>query len=121
MGVHLSGQAVYTFDGVIYVFSRVFACDPPLAASAPRSALVPSLDQGTMAYTYANGVLAPYCLLSLLAGNHDSSYATAVRTGDEMWVVFHRAAHAYAGGYVVEDAADLYLARVRLKQVRDGG
>ena len=63
--------------------------DAPLAASAPRSALVPPLDQGTMAYTYANGVLAPYCLLSPLAGNHDSSYATAVRTGDEMWVVFH--------------------------------
>ena len=120
-GVHLSGQAVYTFDGVIYVFSRVFACDRPLAASAPRSALVPPLDQGTMAYTYANGALAPYCLLSPLAGNHDSSYATAVREGDEMWVVFHRAAHAYAGAYTVEDAADLYLARVPLQQVRDGG
>lgn len=115
-GVHLSGQAVYVFDGVTYVLSRAFCCDLPLPAAAPRSELGTAVDQVTVIYTYENGALMPYCLLGPLAGNHDSSYATAVREGDEMWVVFHRSAHEYAGDYRTLDAADLHLARVPLKE-----
>ena len=114
-GVHLSGQAVYTFADITYVFSRVFACDPPVEAAAARSALPERVDQATMVYTYEGGALQPYCLLGPLAGNHDSSYATAVREGDEMLVVFHRSAHEYAGEFRGTDAADLFLARVPLK------
>lgn len=115
-GVHLSGQAVYTFDGLTYLFSRVFACDPPVAADAPRAALPKDVDQGTALYTYEGGSLRPYSLLGPLQGNHDSSYATALRRGNEMLVVFHRARHEYAGEYCLKDAADLHLARVPLKQ-----
>lgn len=114
-GVHLSGQAIYTFDGVTYLLSRVFACDPPLVGDAPRAALPPQPDQGTLVYTYEEGTLRPYCLLGPLAGNHDSSYATAVRQSDEMLVVFHRSKHPYAGAHRIQDAANLFLARVPLK------
>jgi hypothetical protein len=114
--VHLSGQSVYTFDGVTYLFSRFFASDSPIDADAPRATLPEKIHQGTMVYTYEGGVLAPYCLLGPLAGNHDSSYATAVQEGDEMLVVFHRAAHEFVGDYCATDAADLYLARVPLKK-----
>jgi hypothetical protein len=114
-GVHLSGQAVYTFDGITYLLSRVFGCDPPVEAAADRSALPEKVDQATMVYTYEDGALTPYCLLGPLAGNHDSSYATAVREGDDMLVVFHRSAHEYAGAFRGKDAADLFLARVPLK------
>ena len=114
--VHLSGHSVCVHDGVVYLFSRQFACDLPVEAAAPRSALPEAVDQGTIVYTYEGGALAPYCLLGPLADNHDSSYATAVREGDEMLVVFHRSEHEYAGPYRAEDAADLYLARVPLKR-----
>ena len=115
-GVHLSGQSVYTFDGATYLFSRAFASDPPVAADAPRASLPERGDQGTALYTYEDGVLRPYCLLGPLRGNHDSSYATAVREGDEVLAVFHRARHEYAGEYRLKDAADLFLARVPLKR-----
>lgn len=114
-GVHLSGQAVYTFNDTTYLLSRVFACDPPVAADAPRTSLPERVDQGTALYTYESGILQPYCLLGPLQGNHDSSYATAVRQGDEMLVILHRARHEYAGTYRLKDAADLHLARVPLK------
>ena len=86
-----------------------------MAAEAPRDALPAELDQGTVIYTYEDGALEPYCLLGPLSGNHDSSYATAVQEGDEMMVVFHRSAHEYSGKYCYRDAADLFLARVPLK------
>ena len=114
-GVHLSGHAVYTFSHRTYVLSRGMACEPQVAAEAPRDALPAELDQGTVIYTYEDGALEPYCLLGPLSGNHDSSYATAVQEGDEMIVVFHRSVHEYTGKYCYRDAADLFLARVLLK------
>ncbi len=114
-GVHLSGHAVYTFSNRTYVLSRAIVSDPPVAAGAPRDALPTELDQGTVIYTYENGVLAPYCLLGPLSGNHDSSYATAVQEDDEILVVFHRSEHEYSGKHCYRDAADLLLARVPLK------
>jgi len=38
---------------------------------------------------------------------------------DEMLVVFHRSEHPYAGEFRSRDAADLFLARVPLKNVGD--
>jgi hypothetical protein len=108
-----------TFDSITYVISRVMRCDPPVEAAAARSTLPEKVDQATMIYTYEGGALKPYCLLGPLAGNHDSSYATAVREGDEMLVVFHRSEHPYAGEFRSRDAADLFLARVPLKNVGD--
>ena len=69
-----------------------------------------------MVYTYERGKLKPYCLLGSLDGNRDSSYATAVRDGRDMLIVYHRAAHEFAGEFRAKDAADLFLARVPLKQ-----
>ena len=115
-GVHLSGHAVYEFAGVTYVLSRVFACETPLDASAPRAALPQAVHQGTIAYTYENGTLVPYRLLGPLQGNHDASYATAIVRDGALWAVFHRARHEYAGPFRLEDAADLLLARVPLKR-----
>lgn len=114
-GVHLSGHAVYVFAGVTYVFSRAFACDPQLDASAPRAALPQAVHQGTIAYTYENRALVPYRLLGPLQGNHDSSYATAIVRDGAMWTIFHRARHEYAGPFRLNDAADLLLAKVALK------
>ena len=114
-GVHLSGHAVYTFSNRTYVLSRAMVSDPPVAAGAPQDTLPAKLDQGTVIYTYEKGSLKPYCLLGPMSGNHDSSYATAVQKGDEMLVVFHRSAHEYSGEYRSRDAADLFLARVPLK------
>ena len=77
---------------------RYLGYDPPLPASTPRSQVgVRRLDQATMIYTFESGKLRPYCLLGPLDGNHASSYAAAVEDGDDMLVVFHRAAHPYAG------------------------
>ncbi len=116
--VHLSGHAAYTFDGVIYVISRLLAYDPPLdpaAARPPSSTGTVNVKQATMVYTYENGRLHPYCQLGALDGNHDSSYAAAVRDGDDLLIVYHRAAHEYEGEFRSKDAADIYLARVPLK------
>ena len=74
--------------------------------------------QATMVFTFENGTLTPYCRLGPLKGNHDSSYATAVRVGDEMLVVYHRSAHEYSGATRLKDAAELFLARVPLKTPR---
>ena len=115
-GVHLSGHAVYTIEGVTYVFSRAFACNPSLEAESPRSALPAAVDQGTIVYTYEGGVLIPYCLLGPLRENHDSSYATAVVRAGRMWVIFHRARHRYEGTFRYKDAADLLLAEIPLRK-----
>ena len=115
-GVHLSGHAVYTIEGVTYVFSRAFACNPSLEAESPRSALPAAVDQGTIVYTYEGGVLIPYCLLGPLRENHDSSYATAVVRAGRMWVIFHRARHRYEGTFRYKDAADLLLAETPLRK-----
>ena len=118
-GVHLSGQAVHTFGGVTYLMGRYLGYDPPVPASTPRSQVGGRrLDQATMIYTFESGKLRPYCLLGPLDGNHDSSYAAAVEDGDDMLVVFHRAAHPYAGEFRFKDAADIFLARVPLKPSR---
>ncbi len=114
-GVHLSGQAVYTFKGTTYLISRVFACNPPVLASASRATLPEKLDQATMVYTYEMGHLKPYYLLGPLAGNHDSSYATALCEEDELLVVFHRSEHEFTGTFCQRDAATLLLARMPLK------
>lgn len=115
-GVHLSGHAAYTIGGVTYVFSRAFACDPPLEPASPRSALPATVDQGTVVYTYEERVLIPYCLLGPLRENHDASYATAVVRAGSMWVVFHRARHRYEGTFRYKDAADLLLAEIPLRK-----
>ena len=115
-GVHLSGHAAYTIEGVTYVFSRAFACDPPIESDAPRSALPAEIDQGTIVYTYEEGVLVPYCLLGPLHENHDASYATAIVRAGRMWAIFHRARHRYEGTFRYKDAADLLLAEVPLKK-----
>ena len=115
-GVHLSGHAVYTIEGVTYVFSRAFACNPSLEAESPRSALPAAVDQGTIVYTYEGGVLIPYCLLGPLRENHDSSYATAVVRAGRMWVIFHRARHRYEGTFRYKDAADLLLAEIPFRK-----
>lgn len=114
-GVHLSGQAVYVLGGVTYVLSRVFACDPPLDAAAPRADLPDQVHQGTIVYTYRDRALVPYRLLGPLQGNRDASYATAIEREGAMWVVFHRAHHEYRGPFRLKDAADLLLARVPLQ------
>ena len=117
-GRHLSGHSVYTFEGVTYLISRLLAYDPPADSAEPRSAVAGrDLDQATMVYTYDDGQLQPYCLLGPLDGNHDSSYATAVRAGDEMLVVYHRSGHEYGGEFRARDSADLFLARVPLRAV----
>lgn len=116
-GIHLSGHAVYTFEGVNYLIGRYLGYDPPVDPETPRSRVGGrKLDQATMVYTYERGQLKPYCLLGSLDGNRDSSYATAVRDGDDMLIVYHRAAHEFAGEFRAKDAADLFLARVPLKR-----
>ena len=116
-GVHLSGQSVYTFDDVTYVISRLLRYTPPAAGGASRAQVAGRpLDQATMVYTYDQGRLHPYCLLGPLQGNHDSSYATAVREGDQMVIVYHRSGHEYGGEFRAKDSADLWLARVPLRQ-----
>ena len=115
-GVHLSGQSVYTFDGVTYLISRLLRYTPPAASAAARAEVAGRpIDQATMVYTYDKGRLNPYCLLGPLQGNHDSSYATAVRDGDAMLVVYHRSGHEYGGEFAAKDSADLWLARVPLR------
>lgn len=115
-GVHLSGHAVYEYDGVVYVMGRLLVCDPPVDPATPRSDVPDaSFAQATVVYTYEDGELRPYCQLGPLEGNHDSSYATAVRDGDDMLVVYHRAAHEFAGEYRARDAADLFISRVPLR------
>ncbi|NKB72026.1 MAG: hypothetical protein GKR89_33530 [Candidatus Latescibacteria bacterium] len=114
--VHLSGHVVYEFDGVVYLISRLLRHHPPAAPATPQAELPSSNDQGTMVYTYEDQCLRPYCQLGPLQGNHDSSYATAVRQGNELLVVFHRAANEFAGPHRARDAADLYLARVPLQK-----
>ncbi|MEO2017879.1 MAG: hypothetical protein ABGZ53_26305 [Fuerstiella sp.] len=115
-GIHLSGHSLTTFDGVTYLISRILAYDPPVEPSTPRSALSDhKLDQATMVYTYEGGRLKPYCLLGPLDGNHDSSYAAAVREGDDMLVIYHRSGHEYGGEFQEKDSADLFLVRVPLK------
>ena len=121
-GVHLSGHAVYTFDGTTYLIGRHLAYDPPVPAETPRSQTGGrKLDQATMVYTYEDSKLVPYCLLGPLDGNHDSSYAAAVRDGDEMLVIYPRAAHPFEGPYRFKDAANIHLARVPLKKADKTG
>ena len=118
-GVHLSGHAIYTFDGVTYLMGRHLAYDPPVDPATSRARVSGrSLDQATMVYIYEDGGLKPYCQLGPLDGNHDSSYAAAVRDGDDMLVVYHRAAHEYVGEFRANDAADIFLARVPLRLSR---
>ena len=74
------------------------------------------VDQGTIVYTYEEGVLVPYCLLGPLHENHDASYATAIVRAGRMWAISHRARHRYEGTFRYEDAADLLLAEVPLKK-----
>ncbi len=116
-GIHLSGHAAYTFDGVTYLIGRYLGYDPPVDSETPRAKVSGrKLDQATMVYTYEQDRLKPYCLLGSLDGNRDSSYATAVRDGQDMLIVYHRAAHEFVGEFRAKDAADLFLARVPLKQ-----
>jgi len=117
-GYHLSGQSAYTFAGVTYMISRELQYTPPVPASTPRSEVRSKVAQATMVFTFENRTLTPYCRLGPLKGNHDSSYATAVRVGDEMLVVYHRSAHEYSGATRLKDAAELFLARVPLKTPR---
>lgn len=118
-GVHLSGQSVYTFDGVTYLISRLLRYTPAAEAVATRAEVAGRpIDQATMVYTYDKGRLNPYCMLGPLEGNHDSSYATAVRDGDAMLVVYHRSGHEYGGEFRAKDSADLWLARVPLRPAK---
>ncbi len=115
-GVHLSGHAVYTFEGVTYLMGRLLAYEPTAEPATLRADLAGrSLHQATIIYTYDEGQLHPYCRLGPLAGNHDSSYPAAVRDDDEMLIVYHRAAHEFAGDHQEKDAADLLLSRVPLQ------
>ena len=117
-GVHLSGHAVYTFAGVTYLMGRLLAYEPPVDPSNLRADLAGrSLDQATIVYTYHEGQLHPYCRLGPLAGNHDSSYPAAAQDEDEMLIVYHRAAHEFAGEHRTKDAADLFLSRVPLQSI----
>lgn len=121
-GVHLSGHAVHRFDGVTYLIGRLLRYQEPVHPTARRAdVLGKQLDQATIAYTYEGDRLHPYCLLSPLDGNHDSSYAAAVQDGDDMLIVHHRAAHEFAGDYEARDAADILLSRVPLRQPRQAG
>ena len=65
-----------------------------------------------MVYTYRDGELATYCLLGPLEGNHDSSYAAAVRERRDMMIIYHRPAHEFTVDFRFRDAADIFLARV---------
>lgn len=115
-GVHLSGHAVYTIEGVTYLMGRLLAYEPTADPATLRADLAGrSLNQATIVYTYDGGQLHPYCRLGPLAGNHDSSYPAAVRDEDEMLIVYHRAAHEFAGEHRSRDAADLFLSRVPLQ------
>lgn len=115
-GVHLSGHAVYTFEGTTYLMGRLLAYEPAADPAMRRADLADRpLSQATIVYTYDGGQLHPYCLLGSLAGNHDSSYPAAVQAEDEMLIVHHRAAHEFAGEHRVRDAADLLLSRVPLR------
>ena len=114
--VHLSGHVAYTFDGVTYLMGRLLAYEPTADPAMLRSDLADRpLHQATIIYTYDKGQLHPYCQLGTLVGNHDSSYPAAVRDGDEMLIVHHRAAHEFAGDHRARDAADLFLSRVPLR------
>ena len=116
-GAHLSGHSADTIDGVTYVTSRLLAYDPPADPQSTRASVAGrSVSQATMVYTYESGRLVPYCRLGALNGNRDSSYATVVREGDALLIVYHRAAHEFAGEYRARDAADLFLARVPLQR-----
>ena len=113
--IHLSGHAVYQFEDTVYLIGRYLAYDPPGDPATPRAELSnEGLSQATMVYTYRDRELAPYCLLGPLEGNHDSSYAAAVRDGSDMIIIYHRAAHEFTGDFRFRDAADIFLARVPL-------
>jgi hypothetical protein len=115
-GVHLSGHAVYTFEGVTYLMGRLLAYEPAADPATLRADLAGrSLHQATIVYIYDEGQLHPYCRLGPLAGNHDSSYPAAVQDEDGMLIVYHRAAHEFAGEHRTRDAADLFLSRVPLQ------
>lgn len=86
-GVHLSGHAVYDFDGTTYVFSR----------------LIEGKATGTRIYTYDGQQLTPYC--DLPSGG-DCSYPAAVKIGQELLVSYY-SSH--------EGSTNVYLAKVPLK------
>ena len=66
-GVHLSGHAVYAFDGVTYLMGRLLVHDPPANAAAPSAEVSDRpVDQATVVYTYDDGDLVPYCVLGPL-------------------------------------------------------
>ena len=114
---HLSGQVAYRFNNVDYVISRMLKYDPPVSPLKNRSAGAGrKLDQATMIYTYEGGKLKPYCRLGALDGNKDSSYAGAIQEGNTMLLIYHRAAHVFGGEFRAKDAADIYMARVKLKR-----
>lgn len=89
-GIHLSGHAVRTFQGVTYLLSRTFD-------EAGKNA-------GTTIYIYADGKPIPYCVLP---SGGDCAYPEAVQIGNEMLVSYY-STH--------EGTTNIYLARVPLKK-----
>jgi predicted dehydrogenase len=89
---HFSDHSVHTFDGVTYLFSRVFD-----TVNGKR-------ESSQMIYTFSEGKLTPYCRLP--AGG-DCAYAEAVQHGSEMLVSYY-SSH--------EGPTNIYLARVPLKK-----
>lgn len=86
LDLHLSGHAVYTFDGVTYLFSRI----------RDRGR------RGTIVYLYESGELLPYCEIP---SGGDCSYPAAVRLGAEMLVSYY-SSH--------EGSTNIYTCRVPL-------
>jgi hypothetical protein len=90
---HFAGHSIHTFLGVTYFFTRTMD-------ATTRKA-------GLMIYTYADGKMEPYCRLP--AGG-DCAYAEAVEVGGTMLVSYY-SSH--------EDATNVYLAEVPLKESND--
>ena len=84
--LYLSGHAVYRFDGVTYLFSRI----------RDRG------KRGTIVYLYESGELLPYCEIP---SGGDCSYSAAVRFGAEMFVSYY-SSH--------EGSTNIYTCRVPL-------
>ena len=85
--IHLSGHAVYTFDGITYLFSRT--------RNAKKT--------GTLVYHYEEETLLPY--YDIPSGG-DCSYPAAVRVGQDMFVSYY-SSH--------EGSTNIYTCRIALR------